>query len=94
MRVMVIVKATGDSEKGFTRTPEAMAMMEAMGRLGRRLEPVGRDRARSRSGRFTSHPTGREPPRSGGSDPEGGLQRSVLNQSRVVDLPSRTAASP
>ena len=28
MRVMVLVKATADSEKGFTRSPEAMAMME------------------------------------------------------------------
>lgn len=41
MRVMVIVKATGDSEKGFTRTPEAMAMMEAMGRFNEELEKAG-----------------------------------------------------
>lgn len=41
MRVMVLVKATADSEKGFTRTPGAMAMMEAMGRFNDELEKAG-----------------------------------------------------
>jgi hypothetical protein len=33
MRVMVLVKATEDSEKGFVPTPENLAMLEAMGRF-------------------------------------------------------------
>ncbi|MDQ0318683.1 hypothetical protein QO002_000821 [Pararhizobium capsulatum DSM 1112] len=41
MRVMVLVKATGDSEKGFSPTPETMEMMEAMGRFNDELEAVG-----------------------------------------------------
>jgi hypothetical protein len=41
MRVMVLVKATEDSEKGFVRTPETMKMMEAMGRFNDELEKAG-----------------------------------------------------
>jgi len=41
MRVMVLVKATEDSEKGFSRTPETMAMMEAMGRFNDELRDAG-----------------------------------------------------
>ena len=41
MRVMVLVKATEDSEKGFVRTPETMAMMEAMGRFNDELKKAG-----------------------------------------------------
>lgn len=41
MRVMVLVKATEDSERGFQRTPETMAMMEAMGRFNDELEAAG-----------------------------------------------------
>ena len=37
MRVMVLVKATTDSEQGFNPTPETMAMMEAMGRFNEEL---------------------------------------------------------
>jgi len=37
MRVMVLVKATEDSEKGFARTPETLAMTEAMGRFNDEL---------------------------------------------------------
>jgi hypothetical protein len=37
MRVMVLVKATEDSEKGFVPTPEAMKMMEAMGKFNDEL---------------------------------------------------------
>jgi hypothetical protein len=33
MRVMVLVKATEDSEKGFLPTPETKEAMEAMGRF-------------------------------------------------------------
>src|ERR1700686_3568238 len=33
MRVMVLVKATDDSEKGFFPTPEAMEAMGAMGKF-------------------------------------------------------------
>lgn len=33
MRVMVLVKATEDSEKGYRRSPETDAMMDAMGRF-------------------------------------------------------------
>ena len=45
MRVMVIVKATEDSEKGFVRTPETMAMMEAMGKFNQELTKAGIMRA-------------------------------------------------
>jgi hypothetical protein len=41
MRVMILVKATEDSEKGFKRTPESMAMMEAMGKFNDELEAAG-----------------------------------------------------
>lgn len=41
MRVMVLVKATGDSEKGFSHTPGEMAMMEAMGRFNDALRAAG-----------------------------------------------------
>lgn len=41
MRVMVLVKATEDSERGFDPTPEAMAMMEAMGRFNDDLTRAG-----------------------------------------------------
>ena len=41
MRVMVFVKATEDSERGFVRTPETDAMMEAMGRFNDELEAAG-----------------------------------------------------
>ena len=41
MRVMVLVKATEDSEKGFVPTPETMAMMEAMGRYNDALRKAG-----------------------------------------------------
>lgn len=41
MRVMVLVKATEDSEKGFVRSPETMAMMEAMGRYNDELQKAG-----------------------------------------------------
>ena len=41
MRVMVLVKATEDSEKGFVRTPETMEMMEAMGRFNDELVKAG-----------------------------------------------------
>jgi hypothetical protein len=41
MRVMVLVKATEDSEKGFVQTPETMAMMEAMGRFNDELREAG-----------------------------------------------------
>ncbi|WP_025293252.1 YciI family protein [Sphingomonas sanxanigenens] len=41
MRVMVFVKATEDSEKGFARTPETEAMMEAMGRFNDELSAAG-----------------------------------------------------
>ena len=33
MRVMVFVKATEDSEKGFSHTPEEWECMEAMGSI-------------------------------------------------------------
>lgn len=36
MRVMVLVKATEESEKGFKLTPEMKALMEAMGKFQRR----------------------------------------------------------
>jgi len=41
MRVMVLVKATADSEKGFRRTPETMAMMAAMGKFNDALRDAG-----------------------------------------------------
>ena len=41
MRVMVFVKATEDSEKGFALTPETQAMMEAMGRFNDELAAAG-----------------------------------------------------
>lgn len=41
MRVMVLVKATGDSEEGFVRSPETAALMEAMGRFNEELQKAG-----------------------------------------------------
>lgn len=41
MRVMVLVKATEDSEKGFIKTTETMEMMEAMGRFNDELVKAG-----------------------------------------------------
>lgn len=41
MRVMVFVKATEDSEKGFDASPETMAMMEAMGKFNQELVKAG-----------------------------------------------------
>lgn len=41
MRVMVLVKATEDSEKGFVRNAESMAMMEAMGKFNDELTKAG-----------------------------------------------------
>lgn len=41
MRVMVFVKATEDSERGFEATPETMAMMEAMGKFNEELFKAG-----------------------------------------------------
>ena len=41
MRVMVLVKATEDSEKGFVRTPETTAAMEAMGKFNDELRRAG-----------------------------------------------------
>ncbi len=41
MRVMVLVKATEDSEQGFNPTPETMAMMEAMGKFNDELTKAG-----------------------------------------------------
>jgi hypothetical protein len=42
MRVMVLVKATEDSEnKGFRPTPETKAMMEAMGKFNDALRQAG-----------------------------------------------------
>jgi hypothetical protein len=41
MRVMVLVKATEDSEKGFVPTPEMKASMEAMGRFNDELVKAG-----------------------------------------------------
>ena len=45
MRVMVLVKATEDSEKGFVRTPENLAMLEAMGQFNEELISAGIMRA-------------------------------------------------
>lgn len=41
MRVMVLVKATEDSEKGFVSTPETAAMMDAMGQFNDELRAAG-----------------------------------------------------
>jgi hypothetical protein len=41
MRVMVLVKATKDSEKGFFRTPETLKMLEEMGRFNDELAKAG-----------------------------------------------------
>src|SRR3979411_275605 len=41
MRVMVLVKATDDSEKGFLRQPEAMEAIEAMGKFNDELRNAG-----------------------------------------------------
>ncbi len=41
MRVMVLVKATVDSEKGFRPTPEAIAAMAAMGKFNDELRDAG-----------------------------------------------------
>ena len=41
MRVVVLVKATADSEKGFKPTPEMMKSMEAMGRFNDELSKAG-----------------------------------------------------
>jgi hypothetical protein len=45
MRVMVLVKATEDSEKGYVRTPENLAMLAAMGRFNEELINAGIMRA-------------------------------------------------
>jgi hypothetical protein len=41
MRVMVFVKATEDSERGFSPTPDTAAAMEAMGRFNDELREAG-----------------------------------------------------
>jgi hypothetical protein len=41
MRVMVLVKATEDSEKGFVATPETKEAMAAMGRFNDELRNAG-----------------------------------------------------
>ncbi len=41
MRVVVLVKATADSERGFVPTPETMTMMAAMGRFNDELRAAG-----------------------------------------------------
>jgi len=41
MRVMVLVKATEDSEKGFKLTPETKQMMAAMGKFNDELVKAG-----------------------------------------------------
>jgi hypothetical protein len=41
MRVMVLVKATEDSERGFVSTPETMALMQAMGKFNDELSAAG-----------------------------------------------------
>jgi hypothetical protein len=41
MRVMVLVKATEDSEKGFVPTPETTELIEAMGRFNDELRNAG-----------------------------------------------------
>ncbi|MES2253578.1 MAG: YciI family protein [Pseudomonadota bacterium] len=45
MRVIVLVKATKDSEKGFFATAETAKMMEAMGRFNDELTKAGIMRA-------------------------------------------------
>jgi hypothetical protein len=45
MRVMVLVKATEDSERGFHPTPEAREMLEAMGHFNEELVKAGIMRA-------------------------------------------------
>ena len=45
MRVMVLVKATEDSEKGFHPTPETLKALEAMGRYNEELIKAGIKRA-------------------------------------------------
>ena len=45
MRVMVLVKATSDSERGFLPTSEMRASMEAMGRFNEELVSAGIMRA-------------------------------------------------
>lgn len=45
MRVMVLVKATDDSEKRFVRTPETTEMMKAMGKFNDELRDAGIMRA-------------------------------------------------
>jgi hypothetical protein len=42
---MVLLKATEDSEKGFSPTPEALEMLEAMGRFNEELVKAGIMRA-------------------------------------------------
>ncbi len=41
MRVMVLVKATDDSEKGYSRDPWTTEMMQAMGRFNDELRKAG-----------------------------------------------------
>ena len=41
MRVMVLVKATEDSERGFVRTAATTAMLAAMGRFNEELAKAG-----------------------------------------------------
>lgn len=41
MRVMVLVKATDDSERGFVVTPESTRALEAMGRFNQELAEAG-----------------------------------------------------
>ena len=41
MRVMVLVKATADSEQGFAPTQEAMDSLDAMGRFNDELRAAG-----------------------------------------------------
>ncbi len=41
MRVMVLVKATEDSEKGFVPSPETAEMMATMGRFNEALQEAG-----------------------------------------------------
>lgn len=64
MRVMVLVKATTDSEQGYTPTPESQAMMEAMGRFNAELEAanviVTGDGLRPTSDAVRVHFNGRE----------------------------------
>jgi hypothetical protein len=41
MRVLVLVKATTDSEEGIKASPETTAMFEAMGKFNQELEAAG-----------------------------------------------------